>query len=30
MDPNLYSLDEIHKIERGLNEEKIKHYAMIK
>jgi len=30
MDPNFYRLDEIHKIERGLNEEKLKHSAMIK
>jgi len=30
MDPNLYRLDEIHKIESGLNEEKLKHSAIIK
>ena len=30
MNPNLYTLHEIHKIERGLNEEKLKHSAMIK
>jgi len=30
MNPNLYRLHEIHKIERGLNEEKLKHSAMIK
>ena len=30
MDPNFYRLDEIHKIEKGLNEEKLKHSAMIK
>jgi len=30
MNPNLYRLHEIHEIERGLNEEKLKHSAMIK
>jgi len=30
MNPNLYRLHEIHNIERGLNEEKLKHSAMIK
>ena len=30
MNPNLYRLHEIHKIERGLNEEKLKHSAMTK
>jgi len=30
MNPNLYRLHEIHKNERGLNEEKLKHSAMIK
>jgi len=30
MDPNLYRLDEIHNIERGLNEEKLKHSAVTK
>ena len=30
MNPNLYRLHEIHKIERELNEEKLKHPAMIK
>jgi len=30
MDPNFYRLDEIHKIERGLNDEKLKHSSMIK
>jgi len=30
MNPNLYRLHEIHKIERELNEEKLKHSAMIK
>jgi len=30
MNPNLYRLHEIHKIERGLNDEKLKHSAMIK
>jgi len=30
MNPNLYRLHEIHIIERGLNEEKLKHSAMIK
>jgi len=30
MNPNLYGLHEIHKIERGLNEEKLIHSAMIK
>jgi len=30
MNPNLYRLHEIHKIERGLNEEKLKHSATIK
>jgi len=30
MNPNLYRLHEIHEIERGLNEEKLKQSAMIK
>jgi len=30
MNPNLYRLHEIHEFERGLNEEKLKHSAMIK
>jgi len=30
MNPNLYRLHEIHEIERGLNEEKLKHSSMIK
>ena len=30
MNPNLYRLHEIHKIERELNEEKLKHSAVIK
>jgi len=30
LNPSLYGLHEIHKIERGLNEEKLKHSAMIK
>jgi len=30
MNPSLYRLHEIHKIEKGLNEEKLKHSAMIK
>ena len=30
MNPNLYRLPEIHEIERGLHEEKLKHSAMIK
>jgi len=30
MNPNLYRLHEIHEIERGLNEEKLKHSGMIK
>jgi len=30
MNPNLYRLHEIHEIERGLNEEKLKHSAVIK
>ena len=30
MNPNLYRLHEIHKIEKQLNEEKLKHSAMIK
>jgi len=30
MNLNLYRLHEIHEIERGLNEEKPKHSAMIK
>jgi len=30
MNPNLYRLHEIYKIVRGLNEEKLKHSAMIK
>ena len=30
MNPNLHRLHQIHKIERGLHEEKLKHSAMIK
>jgi len=30
MNPNLYRLHEIHEIERGMNEQKLKHSAMIK
>jgi len=30
MNPNLYRLHKIHIIESGLNEEKLKHSAMIK
>jgi len=30
VNPNLYRLHEIHNIERGMNEEKLKHSAMIK
>jgi len=30
MNPNLYRPHDIHEIERGLNEEKLKHSAMIK
>jgi len=30
MNPNLYRLHEIHETERELNEEKLKHSAMIK
>jgi len=30
MNPNLYRLHEIHEIERGLNEEKLKHSATLK
>jgi len=30
MNPYLYRLREIHEIEKGLNEEKLKHSAVIK
>jgi len=30
MNPNIYRLHEIHIIKRGLNEEKLKHSAMMK
>ena len=30
MNPNLYRLHEIHEIESGVNEEKLKHSAVIK
>jgi len=30
MNPNLYRVHEIYEIERGQNEEKLKHSAMIK